>query len=98
MSIRVSVNSTDIRNHSGVSAKSGKPYSLNFQTIWIHLLDRAGNRNPYPEKVEVILDAPDGKPVAYPVGEFELNDASIYIDRSGNLALRPLLTPLKKVA
>jgi len=90
--IKVSIASTDVRTVSGVSAKTQKPYSLSFQTMWVHLSDRQGNRNPYPEKVETILEKNDaGAPLYYPIGDYELGPSSVYIDRQGNWALRPVL-------
>jgi len=94
--IKVTINSTDIRNHSGTSVKTGKPYNMSFQTMWVHLSDRQGNVNPYPEKVETILDRNEqGQPLVYPVGEYGLSDSSVYIDRNGNWALRPVLVAAK---
>jgi hypothetical protein len=54
--LKVSVTSTEVRNQSGTSKASGKPYSLNFQTVWVHTFDKQGTANPYPEKVEIILE------------------------------------------
>ena len=54
--IQVSVTSTEVRNQSGTAKASGKPYSLNFQTVWFHTVDRQGVKNPYPEKAEIILE------------------------------------------
>lgn len=94
--IKVSVTSTEVRNQSGNVKATGKPYSLNFQTVWFHTFDRHGNPNPYPEKVEIILEkAPDGAALFNPIGEYTLAPSSIYIDRNGNLALSPKLVPFK---
>jgi len=40
--IQVSVTSTEVRSQSGNAKASGKPYSLNFQTVWVHTYDRTG--------------------------------------------------------
>lgn len=94
--IKVSVTSTEVRNQSGNAKASGKPYSLNFQTAWVHTYDKHGKPNPYPEKVEVILEKDkDGAALFYPAGDYTLDPASIYVDRSGNLAISPKLTPIK---
>ncbi len=91
--IKVSVTSTEVRNQSGTSNKA---YSLNFQTVWFHTYDRNGTPNPYPEKCEIILDkASDGAALFYPVGDYTLAPASLYVDRSGNLAISPKLVALK---
>lgn len=94
--IQVSVTSTEVRNQSGNAKASGKPYSLNFQTVWFHTYDRTGQKLPYPEKAEIILEKDkDGAALFYPVGEYVLSDTSIYIDRSGNVAVSPRLSPIK---
>lgn len=94
--IKVSVTSTEVRNQSGTAKASGKPYSLNFQTVWMHTYDRQGNKNPYPEKVEIILDRdPEGAALFYKPGDYQLHPSSIYVDRSGNLAIAPRLMPLQ---
>lgn len=97
--IQISVKSTDVRNQRGTGKASGKAYDLNFQTVWAHTSDRNGNPNPYPEKVEIILEKNDqGVPLFYPVGEYSLAPNSIYVDRSGNLAISPRLVALKPKA
>lgn len=96
MPIKVTITSTDVRNQSGTSKTSGKPYNLSFQTMWVHLSDKAGNANPYPEKVETILEKNEaGAALFYPIGEYVLADSSVYIDRQGNWALRPVLVSPK---
>ena len=94
--IQVSVKSTEVRNQSGNAKASGKPYSLNFQTVYVHTYDRNGNPNPYPEKVEVILEKNEqGAALFYPVGEYTFAPSSIYVSRNGDLAISPKLVPLK---
>lgn len=98
--IKVSVTSTEVRNQSGNSKATGNPYSINFQTVWVHTTDKQGNLNPYPEKVEIILDKnKEGQVLFYPVGDYLLGLNSIYVDRSGNLAVSPkLVSPPKPKA
>lgn len=93
--IRVSVTSADVRNQSGISKASNKPYNLDFQTVWVHTVDRKGQPNPYPEKVEVIVEKDSGGlPMAYPVGQYTFAPGSIYVNRNGDLALQPKLIPI----
>ena len=90
--LKVSVTSTEVRNQSGNAKTSGKPYSLDFQQVWIHTCDRHGNPNPFPEKVEIILQKDkDGAALYHLKGEYTLEPSSIYVDRSGNLAISPKL-------
>ena len=97
--IQVSVTSTEVRNQRGTAKASGKAYDLNFQTVWFHTHDRQGNKNPYPEKAEIILEKNEqGQALFWPVGEYTLAPSSVYVDRSGNLAIAPRLVPLKPKA
>lgn len=97
--IQVSVTSTEVRNQSGNAKASGKPYSLNFQTVYVHTYGRDGKKNPYPEKTEIILEKNEqGAALFYPVGEYTLAPESFYVDRSGNLAVSPRLTKLVPAA
>jgi len=94
--IRISVTSTEVRNQSGNAKATGKPYSLNFQTVWLHLADRQGNPDPYPTKTEIILEKDkDGAALFHPPGEYTLAPSSLYVDRTGNLAISPRLVPIK---
>jgi hypothetical protein len=94
--IKITIASTDVRNQSGIGKASNKPYDMNFQVVYVHTVDGQGNTNPFPEKVELVLDKDSsGKVISYPVGEFFMADSSIYVDRSGNLALRPRLMPAR---
>lgn len=93
--IQISVKSTEVRNQSGNAKASGKPYSLNFQTVYVHTFDRNGKPNPYPEKVEIILEKDDnGAALYHQLGEYTLAPQSLYVDRSGNLAISPRLVKL----
>lgn len=97
--IKVSVTSTEVRNQSGNAKASGKPYSLNFQTVWMHTVDRHGHPNPFPEKTEIILEKDaSGAALYYTPGEYTLAPESIYIDRGGNVAVSPRLVSLKPAA
>lgn len=97
--IQVSVTSTEVRNQRGTAKASGKAYDLNFQTVWFHTHDRKGNKNPYPEKSEIILEKNEqGQALFWPIGEYTLSPSSLYVDRSGNLAIAPSLVPLKPKA
>jgi len=97
--IQISVKSTEVRNQSGNGKVSGKPYNLNFQTVWAHTSDRNGNPNPFPEKVEIILEKNEqGAALFYPIGEYTLAPNSVYVDRSGNLSISPRLVALKPKA
>ena len=94
--IQVSVTSTEVRNQSGTAKASGKPYSMNFQTVWFHTVDRNGVKNPYPEKAEIILEKDaQGAALFYPVGEYTMAPQSFYVGRNGTPEIAPRLVPLK---
>ena len=94
--IKVSVMSTDVRNQSGTAKQSGKPNSMNFQTVWLHTFDQTGKPNPYPEKAEVILPKNEqGAALFYPLGDYTIAPESLYLDRSGDIKLNIKLVPLK---
>lgn len=90
--IQISVAQTGIREFKGNSKTSGKPYHLRVQTAYAHTVDSDGNKPPYPEKFELMLDS-DQEP--YPVGEYALKANSVYVDRDGRMAVSPHLVPLK---
>lgn len=94
--LKVTITSTDIRNMSGIGKASGKPYNMNFQTAWFFTCDRkSGKPNPFPEKVEIILDKDEREnPVVYGVGDYQLHPASLYVGQNG-LEVAPKLVPLK---
>ena len=97
--IQVSVTSTEVRNQRGIAKASGKQYDINFQTVWFHTHDKQGSKNPYPEKSEIILEKDvNGAALFWPIGEYTLAPSSLYIDRSGNLAVAPRLVSLKPKA
>jgi len=94
--IQVSVTSTEVRNQSGTAKATGKPYSMNFQTVWFHTFDRNGVKNPYPEKAEIILEKDaQGAALFYPVGEYTLAPQSVYVGRTGTPEIATRLVPLK---
>jgi len=93
--LKVSIPQTITRNLSGTGKASGKPYNLDFQTVYIHTLDRNGKPAPFPEKLDIILDRNEqGQPMVYPVGEYQLHPASLYVDQRGSLAVAPRLVPM----
>lgn len=90
--ILVTVAQTAVRELSGNSRVSGKPYHLRFQSGYAHTVDADGNRPPFPEKFEISLR--DGQP-PYPVGDYTLDASAVYVDRDGKLAISTRLKPVK---
>lgn len=97
--IKVTIASTELRNMKGVGKASGKPYDMDFQTAYVHTLNKQGQPHPFPEKIELIVEkGSDGIPAAYPIGDYTLHPSSFYVDRGGNLAIAPRLAAIKKPA
>ena len=91
--IQVTIAQTGIREFKGTAKVSGKPYHLRVQTGYAHTVDGQGNKPPFPEKFELMLDT-DQAP--YPVGEYQLGPNSVYVDRDGRLAVSAHLVPVKR--
>ena len=93
MSIRVSVKSAEV-TEKPITTKKGKPMVLRSQAVYAHTADRQGRANPYPERVELLLD--DGQP-PYAVGDYTLSPASFFVGAFHRLEVSPRLTPIKPV-
>lgn len=94
--IRITVPQLPIRNMSGIAKATGKPYNMDFQTVYAHVMGKDGKPLPYPEKTEIVLDkGADGLPMAYAPGEYQLAPGSLYVGRNGSLEVAPKLVPLQ---
>ena len=94
--IKVIVTDAGFRTQEGVSKTTGKPYALHIQNVYAHVLDKDGRPQPFPQRVEILLDKDQsGKPQPYEVGEYVLSPSSLYVDRRGGLQIAPRLTPVK---
>ena len=91
--ILVTVAQNTVRELKGVAKVSGKPYHLRIQTAYAHTVDKDGNKPPFPEKFEVMLDN-DQAP--YAVGSYTLHPSTLYVDRDGRLQCGVRLTPAKQ--
>jgi len=85
--IRIEIESQTIQTRSGVSSKTGKPYTIHEQSA---LLFRDGEK--YPERIKLNLD--DGA-TPYAPGQYSLHDSSFSVNRYDSLQVRPVLSPLK---
>lgn len=95
--LKVTVASTSIRNMKGIAKASGKPYDMNFQTVYLHTYGKDGQPSPFPEKTEIILEkADDGAVLFHPVGEYTLHPSSVYVGNSGNSEVALRLIPKPK--
>lgn len=96
MSIRIVVNSTEVRTIPFVykrGPKSGQSGSMHKQAAWAFCLTQDGKENPYPEKIEV--DLREGQQ-PYPAGEYTLHPSSFWVGgQYGGLNCSPRLAPIK---
>jgi len=86
--LKVQVETTIVDAKNGISAKTGKPYCIREQEAWAFTYDRDGKPHPHPQRIRLTLDG-DQKP--YEVGTFQLDPASLYVDRFGQIAIRARL-------
>lgn len=92
--IRIDVHDTAVRQYSGISKRTQKPFTMHFQTVYGHFFSREGKAEPHPQKFELILDKDEqGNAKAYAPGSYLLHPSSVYLDRQGDLTISPRLVP-----
>jgi hypothetical protein len=97
--IKVTIIDTNTRENKGVGKVSGKPYHMFFQNGYAHTHAKDGTLNPFPEKIELILEMDEHSkmPKPYAPGDYQLHPASLYVGKFG-LEVAPKLIPLVKKA
>lgn len=90
--IRVEVQSSVVETKAGVSAKTGKSYSIREQEVYIYTQGRDGRPRPHPERAVVSLD---DQQAPYPPGNYIIDDSSVYVGRFGMVGMRLRLRPLQ---
>ena len=78
MRLRVLVKDGTARLKAGTSKKTGKPYAMNVQSVWVDL------GKPFPSELQVTLS--DGA-APFPVGEYTLGIDSLHVTGFGDLAI-----------
>lgn len=89
--IKIEIDNPEVRTKSGVSARTGKPYTIREQKGYAYLCDREGKPNKHPSTLVITLG--DDQP-PYAPGFYTLSPSSFYTDRFDNLALSPVLVPV----
>lgn len=89
--IKIEIDSQELREFKGVSAKNNKPFHLRIQSGYAFIVGPDGKPNKYPEKFELMLEN-DQAP--YPSGVYTLHPSAIGV-RDGRLTLGVNLTPVK---
>lgn len=93
--LKVQVETTVFDLKQGTSAKTGKPYSIREQEAWMFGYGRDGKPQPHPQKIKLTLDD-DQQP--YEVGTYQIDPASLYVDRFGQVAIRVRLRAVAAAA
>lgn len=94
--LKVSVETEVFDSKSGIAAKTGKPYNIREQEAWMYCCGRDGQVQKHPQKIKLTLD--DDQKLPYPIGQYILDPASIYVDRFGQPAIRARLRSAAAVA
>jgi len=94
--IKIEISTAQFDEKRGTSARTGKPYAIREQEAWAYLTDRDGKPHPHPQRIRLTLD--DDQPQPYPIGTYQLDPASLYVDRFGQIAIRARLRPMVQAA
>lgn len=89
--IKIEIRSAEVVTKSGVSARTGKPYSMNEQRGYAFTCDRQGNPQPYPSQLCITL-ANGVQP--YQPGLYTLAPSSLYTNKYDQLEISPNLVPI----
>jgi hypothetical protein len=82
--LRVQVESAAVLEKSGTSAKSGKPYRIREQEVYVYLIDQSGAEKRFPAAMKVGLE--DGA-LPYQPGEYMLSPDCLYVGDFGRLVV-----------
>lgn len=82
--INVEIKSDQVQTKAGVSAKTGKPYSIREQEGYAQIFGRNGEPAPYPVRITLALE--DGAQ-AYAPGQYTIDPRCVYVDRFGGLTM-----------
>lgn len=78
---RVIVESAEVTEKRGIAAKTGKPYQIREQEVYVYLLDGQGVEKKFPSAIRVGLD--DSPP--YAPGEYRLSPDFLHVGDFGRL-------------
>lgn len=95
MSIKIEVSSDTVITRSGISARTGKPYSMREQEGYAHTVGRDGQPSKYPQLIKITLGDNQSP---YPAGLYTVSPESFYVDRFNALSLGLVLRPLPVVS
>jgi Helix-destabilising protein. len=72
---RVIVETADVFEKKGIAAKTGKPYQIREQEVYVYLLDSQGVEKKFPSAIRVGLDDSP----AYQPGEYRLSPDFLHV-------------------
>jgi hypothetical protein len=93
--IKIEIESAEVKTKSGVSARTGKPYSMREQKGYVYTCDRDGKPNRHPNTLVLTLRE-DQQP--YAAGFYTLSPASFYTNKYDQLEVSPVLVAVPVAA
>ena len=93
--IKVEITTAQVEQKSGVSARTGKSYSIREQEAWFHTCDKTGAPRAHPERGVVVIEDND-RP--YPPGVYTICPSSLFMGRFGSPDIRVHLRPVAAAA
>lgn len=81
--IRIVTSKEPARNIKGVGKTSGRPFDIDFQTAYAHLMDQNGELSEFPERFEFMLS--EGQ-ILIPRTHYTLHPSSLIV-KAGNLVV-----------
>lgn len=80
MAMLVEIRSSEVVRRSGVSARTGKDYTMVEQVGWLFL-----STEPYPQRVKITLEKDEAP---YSPGRYAISETSFYVGRFDQLQVR----------
>ena len=89
--IKIEIETAETKTKSGVSARTGKPYSMREQRGYAYTVDQAGKPQRYPSTLVLTLK---DEQLPYQPGFYTLAPASLYTNKFDQLEISPVLMPI----
>ena len=89
--VKIEIESAETKTKSGVSARTGKPYSMREQRGYVYVIGSEGKPNRHPSPLVFTLR--DEQP-AYAPGFYTLAPESLYTNKFDQLEVFPVLLPM----
>ena len=89
--IKIEIESAEVKTKSGVSARTGKPYSMREQRGYVYCTDKDGKPNRHPNTLCITLR---DEQAPYAVGFYTLTAASFYTNKYDQLEISPVLAAI----